>query len=183
MKPITVLIADDHTVLRKGLKLLLDFEEDIEVVAEAADGREALRLAKKLKPDVVVMDIAMPVLGGVEATRQICRELTSTHVLVVSAAPDEAQIKLALDAGARAFVAKQTSLTNVPAAIREIHRGNTFVGVTVSDARLELRRKRISQALAQLGVTGEPGEGAGVGAEHSDAVKVTPPKRGGERTA
>lgn len=171
MKPITVLIADDHTILRKGLKLLLDFEEDIEVVGEAADGREALRLAKKLRPDVVVMDISMPVLGGVEATRQICQELTSTHVLVVSAAPDETQIKLALDAGARAFVAKQTSLTNVPAAIREIHKGNTFVGVSVSDARLELRRRRISQALAQLGVTGEAGAGVNLGPASSGSER------------
>ncbi len=182
MKPITVLIADDHTVLRKGLKLLLDFEEDIEVVAEAADGREALRLAKKLKPDVVVMDIAMPVLGGVEATRQICRELSSTHVLVVSAAPDEAQIKQALEAGARAFVAKQTSLTNVPAAIREIHRGNTFVGVTVADGRLELRRKRISQALAQLGVTGEPGDGGRGASGDRELAGVRRSKSMGERT-
>ncbi len=182
MKPITVLIADDHTVLRKGLKLLLDFEEDIVVVGEAADGREALRLAKKLRPDVVVMDISMPVLGGVEATRQICRELTSTHVLVVSAAPDETQIKLALDAGARAFVAKQTSLTNVPAAIREIHKGNTFVGVTVSDGRLDLRRQRISQALAQLGVTGESGDSAGATNGETEMASVRRSKREGERT-
>lgn len=155
MKPITVLIADDHATLRKGLRVLLDYEEGIKVVGEAADGGEAVRLAKKLKPHVVIMDISMPVLTGVEATRQIRAALPDTQVLIVSAAPDENQIKQALDGGAKGFVAKQTSLSNVPAAVRELHRGNTFVGVTMPDARLESRRRRISQALAQLGVTGD----------------------------
>lgn len=161
MNPITVLLADDHATLRQGLKVLLDFEEGIEVVAEAGDGREAVRLAKKFRPDVVVMDIAMPVLSGVEATRQIRAQLPDTQVLIVSAAPDEEQIQEALEGGARAFVAKQTSLMNVPTAIRELHKGNTFVGVRAPDARLEARRRRISQALAQLGVTGDfTGSGA-----------------------
>jgi two-component system response regulator DegU len=158
MNPIRVLLADDHSVLRKGLRLLLDFEEDIEVVGEAGDGREAVKLAKKFRPDVVVMDISMPVLSGIEATREIREQLPDTQVLIVSAAPDEDQIKRALNSGARAFVAKQTSLTNVPAAVRELYKGNTFVGVAATDSRVESRRRRISQALAQLGMTGELAE-------------------------
>lgn len=171
MRDITVLIADDHAILRKGLKLLLEFEEGIVVAGEAADGREAVRLARKLKPDVVIMDIAMPLLGGIEATRQIRRELPATQVLVVSATPDEDQVREALGAGAGAFVAKHTSLANVPVAVREIFAGNTFVGVMGRDARLDLRRQRISQALAQLGFTGavreesEAGLGGATGPE------------------
>lgn len=174
MKPITVLIADDHSALRKGLRLLLDFEEGIEVVAEAADGGEAVKLAKKHRPDVVVMDISMPVLSGIEATREIRAHLPNTHVLIVSAAPDESQIRRALDSGARAFVAKQTSLTNVPAAVREIYKGNTFVGVTTADSRIESRRRRISQALAQLGMTGET--------EPCETETVSPERGGSRRT-
>ena len=158
MNPIRVLLADDHSVLRKGLRLLLDFEEGIEVIGEAGDGREAVKLAKKFRPDVVVMDISMPVLSGIEATREIREQLPDTQVLIVSAAPDEDQIKRALNSGARAFVAKQTSLTNVPAAVRELYKGNTFVGVAPTDSRVESRRRRISQALAQLGMTGELAE-------------------------
>lgn len=154
MRDINVLIADDHAILRKGLKLLLEFEDGIAVVGEAANGREAVRLAKKLQPDVVIMDIAMPLLGGIEATRQICQELTNTQVLVVSATPDEQQVQDALGAGARAFVAKHTSLANVPIAVREVFAGNTFVGVVGTDSRLDLRRRRISQALVQLGFAG-----------------------------
>ena len=154
MRDITVLIADDHAILRKGVKLLLEFEEGVAVVGEAANGREAVRLAKKLRPDVVIMDIAMPLLGGIEATREIRRDLPDTQVLVVSATPDERQVQDALEAGARAFVAKHTSLPNLPMAVREIFAGNTFVGVLGRDSRLDLRRQRISQALAQLGFTG-----------------------------
>jgi DNA-binding NarL/FixJ family response regulator len=141
-------------MLRRGLKLLLDFEQGIKVVAEAANGKEAVRLAKKYRPNVVVMDIRMPELSGIEATRLIREQLPNTEVLIVSAAPDEAQVEEALASGARAFVAKQTSLTHVPAAIHEIVEGNTFVRMHAHDARLEARRRRIHQALAQLGFTG-----------------------------
>jgi Response regulator containing a CheY-like receiver domain and an HTH DNA-binding domain len=175
MKDITVLIADDHAILRKGLRLLLEFEEGIAVVGEAADGRGAVRLARKLKPDVVIMDIAMPLLGGIEATREIRRELPATHVLVVSATPDEHQVREALKAGASAYVAKHTSLPNVPTAVREVAAGNTFVGVLGKDARLDLRRQRISQALAQLGF-------AGAVREESEEGMREGGMRGSERT-
>src|SRR5216684_6658088 len=100
MKRITVLLVDDHTVVREGLRALLALEEDIEVIAEAEDGRQAVTLAKQMRPDVVVMDVAMPLLNGMEATRQIVRNCLGTAVLVLSSHTDEECVEELLEAGA-----------------------------------------------------------------------------------
>src|SRR6266568_4796700 len=109
MPKTTVLIADDHTVMRQGLRALLQTERDIEIVGEAEAGRQAVRLAKTLKPDVVVMDIAMPQLSGVEATRQIIKEVPSSRVLVLSSYNDDEYVHELTEAGAAGYLLKQAA--------------------------------------------------------------------------
>jgi len=126
MKPITVLLAEDHLMVREGFRSLLKHEHDIEVVGEAESGRQAVQLTRKLRPEVVVMDIAMPLLNGLEATRQILKAVPATKVLILSAHSDDAYVKGATEAGAMGFLLKQTSSDNVCQAIREVQKGNTF---------------------------------------------------------
>src|SRR5665213_2573675 len=109
MKKITVLLAEDHMVVREGFRKMLELEDDLEVAGEAQDGRQAVALAKKLRPAVVLMDIAMPLLNGLEATRQILKILPATKVLMLSAHSDDAYVKNATDSGAVGFLLKQTS--------------------------------------------------------------------------
>src|ERR1043166_3553032 len=104
MKKITVLLVDDHTLMRHGLRALLQAESDIEIVAEAETGRQAVARAKALKPDVVVMDIAMPLLNGVEATRQIVKQIPSSRVLVLSTYSDEESTHHLTEAGAAGYL-------------------------------------------------------------------------------
>ncbi len=104
-------MADDHTVVRQGLRALLAAEEDIEIIGEAENGRQALQLVKKLLPDVVVMDIAMPVLNGVEATRQITRYVPSVKVLVLSTYSNDEYVEQLTEAGAAGYLVKQTAAT------------------------------------------------------------------------
>ena len=100
MKPITVLLADDHTIVREGFRKMLELESDLEVVGEAQEGRQAVALAKKLHPDVILMDIAMLLLNGLEATRQVLKALPATKVLMLSAHSDDAYVQNATEAGA-----------------------------------------------------------------------------------
>jgi DNA-binding NarL/FixJ family response regulator len=132
MKPITVLLAEDHMVVREGFRKMLELETDLEVVGEAKDGRQAVGLAKKLRPEVVLMDIAMPLLNGLEATRQTLKAAPGTKILILSAHNDDAYVKNAIDSGARGFLLKQTSSHEVCRAIREIHDGKTFFSSSVS---------------------------------------------------
>jgi len=106
MTKITVLIADDHTVVRQGLRALLQTERDIEIVGEAETGRQAVRLAKTLKPDVVVMDIALPQLTGLEATRQIVKQVPSSRVLILSSYSDDEYVHQLTEAGAAGYLLK-----------------------------------------------------------------------------
>lgn len=126
MKPITVLLAEDHLIVREGLRALLNLENDIEIIAEVGNGREAVELAEKLKPVVVVMDIAMPLLNGVEATRQIHLALPDTKVLILSAHSDDAYVERVMELGASGYLNKQSSAELLPKAIREIHAGRPF---------------------------------------------------------
>ena len=132
MKKITVLLSDDHTVVRKGLRLLLETEADIQVVGEAANGHQSVREAKRLKPDVVVQDLAMPLLNGLEAARQIAREVPSTKVLILSAYSDDAYIEHAIEAGAAGYLMKETAGDDLLRAIREIASGNAFFSPPVA---------------------------------------------------
>jgi len=132
MKPITVLLADDHLIVREGLKKLLEAERDIEVVGEAANGRQAVELAVKLRPAVVVMDIAMPLLNGLEATRQIRQALPDAKVLILSAHSDDAYVETVTAMGAVGYLIKQSSANVLSEAIREVHKGHTFFSPSIA---------------------------------------------------
>jgi DNA-binding NarL/FixJ family response regulator len=133
MKRITVLLAEDHQIVREGFRALLKHEHDIEVVGEAADGRQAVQLTRKLRPAVVVMDIAMPLLNGLEATRQIRRDFPDTKVLILSAHSDNAYVEQVAVLGASGFLLKQTSSDNLATAIREVQKGNTVFSPAISE--------------------------------------------------
>jgi DNA-binding NarL/FixJ family response regulator len=126
MKKITVLLAEDHMIVREGFRKMLELEDDIEVVGEAQDGRQAVALVNKLRPAVVLMDIAMPLLNGLEATRQVLKAIPATKVLMLSAHSDDAYVTNATESGAVGFLLKQTSAHDVCRAIREVQKGKLF---------------------------------------------------------
>jgi len=132
MKRISVLLVDDHTVVRQGLRALLKSEEDLEVVGEAENGRQAVMLARKSPPDVVVMDVAMPMLNGLEATRQILKNTPSTKVLVLTSYSDDDCVEQMMRAGATGFLMKQTAANDLLKAIREVYRGNSFFSPAIA---------------------------------------------------
>ena len=132
MKRITVLLAEDHQIVREGFRSLLKHERDIEVVGEAANGRQAVQLTRKLRPAVVVMDIAMPLLNGMEAARQIRKDFPDTKVLFLSAHSDDAYVDQVAVLGATGFLLKQTSSENLATAIREVQKGNSFYSQSIS---------------------------------------------------
>jgi len=146
MKRITVVLAEDHTIVREGFRKMLELEKDLQVVGEAEDGRQAVALVKKLRPAVVLMDIAMPRLNGLEATRQVLKAVPATKVLMLSAHSDDAYIKDATDSGAVGFLLKQTSSHVVCEAIREVQKGNTFFSPTVSRRLHQLNDKSLDRA-------------------------------------
>jgi len=131
MKKITVLMAEDHLIVREGFRGLLKGEGDLQIVGEAETGRQAVQLAKKLRPNVVVMDIAMPQLNGLEAARQIMKALPATRIIMLSAHSDDAYVEQATAAGAVGYLIKQTSSHDLCQAIREVHQGKTFYSPTI----------------------------------------------------
>ena len=132
MKKISVLLAEDHTIVREGFRKMLELESDLEVAGEAQDGRQAVALTKKLRPDVVLMDIAMPLLNGLQATRQILKLIPTAKVLILSAHNDDAYVKSATESGAAGFLLKQTSSHEVCRAIREVQQGKKFYSPSIS---------------------------------------------------
>ncbi len=132
MKQIKTLLADDHTVVREGLRALLLADGGIQVVGQAHDGREAVELALSLRPDVVVMDIAMPLLNGLEATRQILAAAPNIKVLILSAHSDDAYIDRVVAVGAVGFLVKQTSAQILAKAIHDVMAGNAFYSPQIS---------------------------------------------------
>jgi DNA-binding NarL/FixJ family response regulator len=148
MSPIRILLADDHVVMRSGLRLLLERQPNLEVVGEAADGQEAVRLAAAEKPEVVIMDIAMPHLNGVEATRQIVTRNPEMAVVILSMHSDESYVLRSLKAGARAYLLKDSAEADLIAAIHAIQEGKSFFSPGV---RRILKEDYVHQ-LAKLGV-------------------------------
>ncbi|MFQ6605455.1 MAG: response regulator [Fidelibacterota bacterium] len=137
MTKISVLIADDHTILRKGILSLLEDEPEITVVGEAADGIEAVRLARKLKPQVVVVDISMPQKNGLEATREILRSNKATKVLMLSMHGTQQYIVNSLKAGASGYILKKNAVEELIAGIRTVIKGKRYLSPSVSDILLE----------------------------------------------
>jgi len=129
---IRVLLADDHTIVREGVRLCLEAMGDIEVVAEAEDGQMAVQLANQLRPDVAVVDLTMPRLNGVEAIRQIKRDLPETEVVVLSVHDSEPYVVQALRAGAAGYVLKRNAATELAAAIRAAHDGQAYLHPSIA---------------------------------------------------
>jgi DNA-binding NarL/FixJ family response regulator len=134
---IRILLADDHTVVRKGLRLLLESQPDFEVIADAADGREAVALAEAHQPDVVVMDIAMPTLNGIEAARQIAAKVPKAAIVFLSMHVDEGYVLKALKAGARAYLLKDSAEHDLIAAVKAVNAGKAFFSPSVSKLMVE----------------------------------------------
>ena len=132
MEKIKVLIADDHTVVRKGIRALLETEPGIEVVGEARDGEDALHKALALKPDVVLMDLVMPVMDGVQATRALKERLPGAKVLVLTSFAEDRRIVAAIEAGAAGYLLKDSSPEDLVRAIREVHRGESSLHPAVA---------------------------------------------------
>lgn len=132
MSSTSVLLVDDHHIVRAGLKALLAAEKDIAVVGEAQSGREAVQLAARLRPDVVLMDLAMPLLNGWEATRQIMKEAPKAKVIVLSSYHDSEHVQQAIAAGAAAYLLKQSAAVELVKAIREVKGGNAYFSAEVA---------------------------------------------------
>ena len=144
MSNISVLLVDDHNIVRQGLRALLLAEEDITIVAEAQSGREAVQLAERHRPEVVVMDLAMPLLNGWEATRQILKAAPATKIVVLSSYYEEHHIEQAIGAGAAAYLSKQTAAAELVQAIREVKDGNAYFSPAIAE-RLRQQSSRLPQ--------------------------------------
>lgn len=148
MPKIRVLLADDHIVVRQGLRALLSAEEDIEIVGEADNGRQAVQLVKQLMPDVAVIDIAMPILNGLEATRQISQSFHGTKVLILSSYSDDDYVQQLTEAGAAGYLVKQTAANDLLKGIREAHKGNAFFSPSIA--------KRLRDRCREAFASGQP---------------------------
>jgi len=149
MEPITVVLADDHSVLREGMRNLLEQQRDITVVGEAGNGHEAVAAVRGLKPDIVLMDVVMPRLNGIEATKQIKKTNPTTAVLILSAYDDDRYVLGLLDAGAAGYLLKNATGQEVIQAIRSVHAGEAVLHPAVA-ARLLSRAGRLSPRHAPI---------------------------------
>jgi len=137
MSQIRIVVADDHTVMRAGIRLVLERQPDLHVVGEASDGRETVNAVERLHPDVVVMDIAMPNLNGIEATRQILANGVAVSIVVLSMHSDEEYVLRALKAGARGYLLKESAEADLIAAVRAVIDGKSFFSPAVSRLLVE----------------------------------------------
>ncbi len=149
MKPIRVLLADDHKLIRAGLVLVVQQQPDLSVIGEADDGRQAVQLVESLKPDVVVMDIGMPNLNGIEAARQITASRPDTAVVILSMHADEGYVLRALKAGARAYLLKDSATTDLVQAIRAVVEGKSFFSPAVSKVLLQDYMRKLRRTGAE----------------------------------
>jgi DNA-binding NarL/FixJ family response regulator len=140
MSKISVLLADDHAVVRFGLRSILAAESDIEVVGEAENGRQAVQMAQNLRPNVIVMDLAMPQLNGMEAIRQIVSEGLPTKVLILSSYSDDEYVHQLTEAGASGYLVKQSAAKDLVKAVRETHKGNAYFSPSIARRLLEYYR-------------------------------------------
>jgi DNA-binding NarL/FixJ family response regulator len=145
-----ILLADDHTVVRGGFRMILSAQPDMEVAGEATNGREAVKAAEALKPDVVVMDVSMPELNGIEATRRIGDVSPRTRVLALSMHKDSVYVREILRAGARGYLLKDASDADLVNAVRAIARGEGYLSPAVSDAVLSDYRKHVTNPIDLL---------------------------------
>jgi len=137
MPKIKVLVADDHTIVRHGIYALLGLMSDIELVGEAVNGKEALEKVKKLMPDIVIMDIAMPLMDGLEATRRICKEFPRTKVIALTQYDDREFVFPVIEAGARGFISKTAASSELASAIRSVYRGDSYLSPSVARVFVE----------------------------------------------
>jgi len=144
-KQIRILLVDDHTVMRSGLKLLLEREADFLVIGEAADGRAAIQLAESVSPDVVVMDVAMPVLNGIDAAARITSSKPKTAVIVLSMHSDESYVLRALKSGVKGYLLKDSAESDLIAAIRHVMAGKTFFSPAISNMLVQDYIREIRQ--------------------------------------
>ena len=149
-RSIKILLADDHTIVRQGLKLILSAQTDLEVVGEAANGREAVDLAQKLRPDLVLMDVAMPELNGIEATRRMVEANSRVKVLVLSMHKEAVYVREILRAGARGYILKDAIDTELLSAIRSVAKGDGYISPAVSGALLNDYRKDVTDPVDLL---------------------------------
>ena len=150
-KKITVIIADDQTLFREGIKDLLENEKNIQVIAEAADGREALRLVKKLRPNVILLDIKLPHMDGIEATRQIHKECPTTNVLILSGYEDEAHVMEAIQAGANGYLSKMLPAAELVNALKTFANQGVMIPQPVMSKLIDgLRNMGTANAEASL---------------------------------
>ena len=153
MSKITLLLVDDHNVIRSGLRALLASEPSFEIVGEAASGREAVSLAGQLQPDVVIMDLAMPLLNGMEATRQITSGCASTRVIVLSAYDDDAHVEQALAMDASGYLLKHTAGSDLIRAVQEVYSGNAFFSPPIAE---RLRARQVANPIPVTRRAGAP---------------------------
>lgn len=149
-KRLRILLADDHAVVRQGFGRILAAQSDLEVIGEAGNGREAVALAEELKPDVVVMDVSMPELNGVEATRRLTKAAPRTRVLALSMHKDSVYVREILRAGAQGFLLKDASDQDLLAAVRAVGQGQGYISPSVSEAVLSDYRKHVSDPIDLL---------------------------------
>jgi len=150
MKKIRILLADDHAVVRRGFQMILAEQTDMEIVGEAGNGREVLELAAKLKPDVVVMDVAMPELNGIEATRRMAENAPHARVLALSMHKDSVYVREILRAGARGYLLKDSVAGDLVSAVRAVAAGEGYLSPAVSDAVLDDYRRHVTNPIDLL---------------------------------
>jgi len=150
MKRIRILLADDHAVVRQGFKMILEAQPDMEIVGEAGNGREAVELAGQLRPDVVVMDVAMPELNGIEAARRLVDANPHAKILALSMHKDSVYVREILRAGARGYLLKDSVAADLVAAVRSVAGGQSWLSPAVSNAVLDDYRRHVTNPIDLL---------------------------------